>query len=137
MAADLGGLYRCTNRHPDALNYYREALTLYQKADDPGGQARVSCYLGDVHLDSGEPEKASEWYQRGLPLAKESGRMDVLANLEYGLARVLQIRQELHPALEHAAAAWKIYDTLRHRQLQLAQHLMNQIELEIRQAELF
>jgi Tetratricopeptide repeat len=56
-------------------------------------------------------------FRQALPLAKELGRLDLIANSKFGLARVHEAEGRADLALPLAQEALKIYERLQHKDL--------------------
>jgi tetratricopeptide (TPR) repeat protein len=114
---DLGSLARECNDYVAAERYCREALELARKNDARDGQASISGNLGEISLDSEQWADAPKWFEQELALAKEVGRQDLIADAQYGLARVHEAEGRADLALPLAQEALKIYERLQHMDL--------------------
>ena len=101
-----------------------EALAIDEKRGHKEGQAIRSGNLGELALDRGRPAEAREWFERALPLAQEVGRQSLIAQAQWGLARVLEEEGRPAEALPLAEAALQIHERLRHRDLEETRQLV-------------
>ncbi|MDH4137939.1 MAG: tetratricopeptide repeat protein, partial [Anaerolineae bacterium] len=123
----LGGLAQERQDYDAAGRCYREALDLARKIDDKEGQAIYTGNLGDFALDREQWAEARQWYEQALPLAREVGRVELIAQAQYGLACVWEAEGRADLALPLAQEALKIYERLQHMDLTEARELVEKL----------
>ena len=124
---DLGVLARERKDYDAAERYYREALELARKIDEKEGQASLLGRLGQLALDREQWAEARNWYEQELPLAREVGRVDLIAHVQYGLARVWEAEGRADLALPLAQEALKIQERLQDKDLAEARELVERL----------
>ncbi len=108
----LGNRARSQQEYDLAEIYYREAFAIEQIFNDKGGQAQCQSNLGWLALDRKQYPNAYKCFEQELALAQEIGRQDLIADAQYGLARVHQAEGRADLALLLAQSALKIYERL-------------------------
>jgi tetratricopeptide (TPR) repeat protein len=118
VAREVGGkrsLARChlaryflletQGRYPAALEQCRQALALFQQAQDTEGQARAQGTIGDTCQQMGRFDEAAKAYEAGLELARAAGLRDAQLSLlhNFGLLRQRQ-GKEAEARASYAAA---------------------------------
>ena len=81
-------LARVRKEYDAAERYYREALELAREQDLKEPQAYISGNLGLLALYREQWAEARQWFEQEFPLAREIGRVSLIAQAQYGLARV-------------------------------------------------
>jgi tetratricopeptide (TPR) repeat protein len=130
VASDLnsfGELEHERKNYDAAERYYREALEIGTKRDDKHGIATRSGNLGALALDREQWAEARKWFEQALPLAKEVGRQEMIAQAQYGLARVHEAEGRADLALPLAQEALKIYERLQHKDVAAARELVERL----------
>jgi tetratricopeptide (TPR) repeat protein len=123
----LGLLAQKRKQYDLAEQYYTEALQLARKIDDKNGQSIYIGNLGQLALDRRLWTKALKLLEQTLPLAKEVRRMELIADVYYGLARVREATGKPEEGLSLAQDAVKIYEQLQHNDLEKVQKLMERL----------
>ena len=124
----LGELERERKNYDAAERYCREALEIGTKRDDKHGIACFSGNLGALALDSEQWAEAHKWFEQAMPLAKEVARQDLIADVQYGLARVHEAEGHVDLALPLAQEALKIFERLQHRNLAAAREFVERLQ---------
>jgi len=127
VLSDLGGLARERKDYDAAEKYYREALELSQKVGDKEGQTVRIGNLGLLALNRKQWNEAHQWYEQALALAREVGRIDEVARMQYGLARVREEEGWPDLALPLAQEALAIRERLQHRDLAETRELVQRL----------
>jgi tetratricopeptide (TPR) repeat protein len=122
---DLGNLER--GQHDEAELYFRQALALAEKRDMKEAQAYISGNLGLLALDRKRWVEAREWYEKELPFGREVGRLDLIADAKYGLARVHEEEGRRDLALPLAQEALVIDEKLHSRTLPWTRELVERL----------
>ena len=125
---DLGGLAHQRREYDIAKEYYNQALIIAQKAGDKAGQAMYIGNLSNVALSCSELGTARSLYEKELALAKEVGRKDLIADAQYGLARILEKEERPDEALIYARDALTMRSPTRERQLKRTQKLVDRLQ---------
>lgn len=98
----------------EALNYYIQALDLYESVSDEKGVASVYYSLGGLYMDMGRNDKALESYKKGLELDKRLGRDVDMANELTAIGIIYDKTKRFKEAKEKYAEAKKIYEKHHH-----------------------
>lgn len=112
---NLGDIAQAARRYQAAQDYYEQALAINSRLADKEGQAIDCCDLGDLCLERGQAAPARAWYERTLGLAREVGRRDLVAQAQYGLARLLEAEGNLREALPLAEESLHLCERIHHR----------------------
>lgn len=67
-----------------------------------------------------------------MPMAKEVGRVELIARIQYGFACIQEASGRLDVALQSAEEALKIYEKLQHGSLREVQKLIERLEKKIK-----
>jgi tetratricopeptide (TPR) repeat protein len=110
-----------------AEKYFLEALDLGQKITDIAIQASVGSYLGELNIEKCQLSEARKWFKYAMPMAKEIGRVEVLARIQYGLALVHEAEGHADLALPLAQEALKIYEKMQRGNLAEIQKLVEKL----------
>jgi uncharacterized protein HemY len=105
-------------------------MRLAQKIKNEDIQAILSGNLGELALERDEWAEALSWFERQLPLAQEVGSVDLIAQAQYGPARVHEAEGRADLALPLAQDALKIYEQLQHRYLAEVWELVERLKAE-------
>jgi tetratricopeptide (TPR) repeat protein len=111
--ATMGTSFAFEAKAEDAARYYRRAFDSQMEAKDPASAAATANALGRVYLESGNPQKAEQWYRTGYETARNIPHRPAsqLAlwdmRWEHALARIAARRGQRTQALQHAAAVKK------------------------------
>ena len=124
---DLGELAHALKDHNAAARYYREALELARKIDDKDYQATYMGNLGKLALDRKQWAEARQWFEKELPLAREVGRVSLIAQAQYGLARVWEAEGRADLALPLAQEALAIEERLQSKDLAETRELVEKL----------
>ena len=114
--AALGISYAFESKPDEAARYYQRAYDAQMQADNPGGAAGFANALGRIYLESGNLQKAEQWYRTGYETSKKiPGLPDAQAALwemrwHNALGRIEARRGRKAAAQEHAAAAKALLD---------------------------
>jgi tetratricopeptide (TPR) repeat protein len=106
----LGISYAFQSRPDEAARYYQRAFDMQMQAGDHRSAAALANALGRIYLESGNLDKAAEWYTTGYETAQEmAGRTPAEADLwemrrHHAFARIAARKGETARALEHAAS---------------------------------
>jgi len=84
--ADIGSVYRSTERWDETLAHYEEAASLAEKAGDRYEYSEAVCGIADAHFGSGRFDLALETYQRAARIAGETECLYVKAKATNGIA---------------------------------------------------
>jgi len=114
---DLGELEGKRKNYDAAERYCREALDIYQKREEKELMPAPLGSLAELALDRQQWAEARKWFEQELELAKEVGHVELIAQAQYGLARVHEAEGRAELALPLAQEALKIYERLQHRNL--------------------
>jgi tetratricopeptide (TPR) repeat protein len=124
---EVADLFHRLKAYDEAERNYRVALDLARKSDDKEKQAVYSSSLGELALDRERWAEARQWFEQELALAREVGRVEVIAHAQYGLARMCEAEGRADLALPLAQEALAIYERLQHRDLAAARELVERL----------
>ncbi|WP_199440793.1 AfsR/SARP family transcriptional regulator [Umezawaea beigongshangensis] len=103
MLSSLGTLFWAIGRQLTALEHYRRAVPLLERAGVPEAEAALLSNLGTVHIDLGELEQAAEHLEHALVITRRIGAHQREAVALFNLGGVyLQLGQ-----LDRAAGAFE------------------------------
>ena len=104
---EMGSIAEEQNRREEASNYFWDALAAFQKLADTHGECRAFGNLGNVFWSRGQYERALEFYERSLGLARELGDIGIeCAQLNSWIG--LFIRGQFDEARSHHIQALEI-----------------------------
>jgi tetratricopeptide (TPR) repeat protein len=112
----LGISYAFESKPDEAARYYRRAFDADVQADNRAAAAGRANALGRIYLESGNVQKAEEWYKTGYEMARKiSGLPAPQAALwemrwHNAMGRIAARRGQSDAAREHAAAAKVLLD---------------------------
>lgn len=112
----LGVSYAFESKADEAARYYQRAFDAEVQADDRGGAAGIANALGRVYLESGNLQKAEQWYTTGYEMAKKvpglSPAESALWEMRWHNAqgRIAARRGDRAAAARHAEAARALLD---------------------------
>jgi tetratricopeptide (TPR) repeat protein len=124
VLGELGSIARQREEYDRAEAFYQQSLALLGKNGYKPRLAVRLISLGYLDLDRDRYAEARAWFERGLPLAREIDRHDLLANVQHGLALVLQQEGRYKEALVLAAEALRIRERLRDRRQEMTRRLV-------------
>jgi tetratricopeptide (TPR) repeat protein len=128
IALDHLGSLACEVRdYAKSRQYYDEAMEHAQKLNNLDMQVILCGNLGELALERNKWDEAHLWFEKQLPLAKEVGSIDLIAQSQYGLARVYEKERCFSLALPLAQGALNIYEKLQHKDLVEAQELVERL----------
>ena len=116
--AAMGTSFAFEARAEDAARYYRRAFDAQMEAKDPAGAAGTANALGRVYLESGNTQKAEQWYRTGYETARHIPHRPAsqLAlwdmRWEHAQGRIAARRGQRAKALQHAAAVKRLLQTV-------------------------
>jgi len=135
LLTDLGILEYERKHYDAAERKYREALALDEKSEDKEGQATCIANLSELACDRERWTEARKWLEKGMQLAREIGRQDLIAGTQRSLARVHEAEGQPDLALPPAREALEIFERLRHRDLVKARELVERLEAKMSSKE--
>ena len=108
---ELVRLYRLIGEYPHALEHVREAIDIYRKLDDRGGEAFALKGLADLYAGVGDIGHALGFYFEALRTAEEAEAVEIVGICLCDIA-LLQSEQGDHPrAIENLLRAREIFST--------------------------
>jgi tetratricopeptide (TPR) repeat protein len=112
----MGVSYAFESKPDEAARYYQRAFDADVQADDRGSAAGRANALGRIYLESGNAQKAEEWYRTGYEVAKKipglPAQQRALWEMRWhnAMGRIAARRGQLQAAGEHAAAVKALLD---------------------------
>jgi tetratricopeptide (TPR) repeat protein len=112
----LGISYAFESKPDEAARYYQRAFDAQIQADDRSSAAGMANALGRIYLESGNLQKAEQWYRTGYETSKKiqaiTPTQSALWEMRWhnALGRIAARRGNKAAAEEHAAAAKALLD---------------------------
>lgn len=112
----LGISYAFESKPEEAARYYQRAFDAFVQADDRPAAAGIANALARIYLESGDLQKAEEWYKTGYEMARKieglPAAQAVLWEMRWhhALARIAARRGNKPAADEHVAAVKAAFD---------------------------
>ncbi|MEQ9359471.1 CHAT domain-containing protein, partial [Coleofasciculus chthonoplastes] len=82
---NIGSVYDTIGQPQQALDYYNQALPIFQEVGDLSGEAAILNNIGSVYDTIGQPQQALDYYNQALPIRREvsdlSGEAGTLNNI--------------------------------------------------------
>lgn len=106
----LGVSYAFESKPDEAARYYQRVFDGFVQGDDRAGAANIANGLARIYLESGNLQKAQQWYTTGYEMAKKiAGLPAPQAALwemrwHHAMARLAARRGETAATAEHVAA---------------------------------
>lgn len=104
-----GKIFRFYGRMREAEYWLRRAERIATWTEDWEGKARALNSIGNIHLQKGRFERATDLYQRGLRIARRNGLKSLEGELLHDLFIVASVTQDLRRAEEYARGAYNRY----------------------------
>lgn len=112
----LGISYAFQSKPDEAARYYQRAFDAQMQSDNRGGAAGLANGLGRIYLESGNLQKAEQWYTTGYETAKKIQGLTATENELWemrrhnALGRIAARRGNKAAAAEHVAAVKGLLD---------------------------
>lgn len=112
----MGVSYAFESKPDEAARYYQRAYDADVQADDRGTAAARANALGRIYLESGNAQKAEEWYRTGYEMARKIPGLPApqaaLWEMRWhnAMGRIAARRGQIKAAGEHAAAVKSLLD---------------------------
>ena len=112
----LGISYAFESKADEAARYFQRAFDADIKADERGAAAGRANALGRIYLESGNVQKAEEWYKTGYETAKQIPGLPApqaaLWEMRWhnAMGRIAARKGQRDAALKHAAEAKSLLD---------------------------
>jgi tetratricopeptide (TPR) repeat protein len=112
----LGISYAFESKPDDAARYYQRVFDTDVQADERGAAAGRANALGRIYLESGNVQKAEEWYKTGYETAKKIPGLPAsqaalwAMRWHNAMGRIAARRGQREAALKHAAEAKSLLD---------------------------
>jgi tetratricopeptide (TPR) repeat protein len=114
----LGTSYAFEAKADEAARYYQRAFDADVQANDRGAAAGRANALGRIYLESGNLQKAEQWYTTGYEMSRKIPELPAAEaalwdmRRHHALARIEARRGNRAAADEHAAAVKGLLDTI-------------------------
>jgi tetratricopeptide (TPR) repeat protein len=128
---DLGELARELKNYDEAEQYFLEALDLDAQSDRKERIATRCGNLGLLAIDREQWVTARKWFEQELGLVREIGRVNLIAEAQYGLARAHEAEGRADLALPLAQEALAIYERVRHQNLAETKELVERLRKKV------
>jgi tetratricopeptide (TPR) repeat protein len=112
----LGISYAFESKPDESARYYQRAFDAEIQADDRAGAAGLANALGRIYLESGNLQKAEQWYTTGYETAKKIPELPASQSAlwdlrwHHALGRIAARRGNRAAALKHAAEVRALLD---------------------------
>src|SRR5688572_26633896 len=112
----LGVSYAFEAKPDEAARYYQRAFDAQVQADDRGGAAGFANALGRIYLESGNLQKAEQWYTTGFETAKKIPELPAAQAAlwemrhHHALGRIAARRGDKAAAQTHATAVKELLE---------------------------
>jgi tetratricopeptide (TPR) repeat protein len=112
----MGTSWAFEGKADEAARYYQRVFDAQVQANDRGGAAGTANGLGRIFLESGNVDKAEEWYRTGIETAKQIPELPAnqLALWEWrwhnAQARIAARRKDTAAAQQHVSQAKALLD---------------------------
>jgi ATP/maltotriose-dependent transcriptional regulator MalT len=121
-----------TGDFPGALRAYLQTLDAAREAGDRPDEVRVRVNLANTYEECGLPAQALEEQTLALPMARELGLNELVADIHHNMGNALAAQGQVEQGLASNRAALEAYQRLGHRQ----KHLFAQVAVAERLLEL-
>lgn len=108
----MGDLYADLADYPNALNYYQQALDVFEEAGDFETSAVTQHLIGVLYGNSGDYNSAFDYLNRALHLFREIGASLMEVSTVRNIGAICLARGDLDNALEYELRALTVYDAL-------------------------
>lgn len=109
----MGDVYVLLSKKLEALNYYTQALALFETIGDARGEAITLEKMGQLNVLLGQPAKARQLYLNAQKRSQDVQDVQGEAAALYGLAQLAHRQRNLPQAREYIVAAIKKVESLR------------------------
>ncbi len=72
-AFQIGTIYKARGQYHEAVEQYRESLTLFEEREDSHNVCAVLTQLGAIYIHLGQHETAHDYLERGLAISQQHG----------------------------------------------------------------
>lgn len=114
IKSKIGKQYFFLGKYSDAINFFKEALLLYQALDDDEGKANVFHKMGQVYAAMEKQDLALENYQKSLLLNKKIGNKIDMAALYQNIGIVYYSWQSYDETIKYYQKSLDIYKEIDH-----------------------
>lgn len=135
ILTDLSKLERSRRNYDQSAQYLSEALQLLEKQGSKGTGAFVYSHLGALAIQRNRWVEARGWLEKELLLAREIGRLDLIADALHGLARVHETESRIDLAWPIANEALTIALKLRIGTLPMTHALVERLKKKMGASE--
>lgn len=101
LLGTMGNLYNTLGQGAKALQYYYNALRLFQKYDWRESQSLALCNMGELYLCMGNLERAARHYQQADSIARLTADSLMQCYVHRGLAKVELQQDRYEQAWQH------------------------------------
>jgi tetratricopeptide (TPR) repeat protein len=124
---NLGNLEYDRKNYTAAEKHFSDALAFAEGLESKEGMAYMHWCLGKIAFKRNRWAEAGERFKKGIALAREIGRLDFIADAQFGLARVYEEEGRPEAALPLAQEAVAIGDRLRRSSLPAMRELLERL----------
>ncbi|RYC52731.1 tetratricopeptide repeat protein [Flagellimonas olearia] len=108
---DIGKLNYFQGNYEKSIEYFRQALAIYEETSDNLYQSYVLNDLGNAYVEMEDLDKGLEAYQKSRRISEEFNYLDNTANVLANVGMVYRQKGDLDQALEYQFNALKINRT--------------------------
>jgi tetratricopeptide (TPR) repeat protein len=111
--SNLGRIHRTLGQRELALDYFKRALSIYEKNQDHRGEGTIHSFLGSVYADLGQKEEAQLHLEQALKIRTEIGDREGEGWTLDNLSRIYHELGQEAQALESGQQALDIFEKQR------------------------
>lgn len=108
---DIGKLNYYQGNYEKSIDYFHQALAIYEETSDNLYQSYVLNDLGNTYVEMEDLDKALETYQKSKKISEEFNYLDNTANVLANLGLVYRQKGDLNQALEYQFKSLEITRT--------------------------
>lgn len=106
---NIGLIYEGQKMYPQALNYYRRALTYHNGNEgDPRSAAIDNLSIGNVYVKQGNDKVGLRYYQRAKQLINPQKDLDFMVNLASNIGHIYENQARYDSALHYEREALRL-----------------------------
>ena len=125
---NIGGGHESAGQLEQALEYYRQSLSIREEVGDRGGVATTLNNIGMIYSRTGQLEQALEYYGRALPILEEVGNRMGQAGIRQNIAMIYLEQRRLEEAARELRTIVELDELIRSPDLESHRGILEQLE---------